>query len=169
MSPTVPIPPIPLLPFSQFQSLLRTISPSTTLDPLPWTVLELAPLEHDDCVEGVLSFDRQVESFGRLVGAYEDGVGDSGHLKKAIDDLVEGIRSVCAAVCPKTWPQEQHWEANLSALQRQKNPPTPFDVSTRKPVSKTSEEAGRKEGEELGRKAVERGSKVFKGSGGKVF
>ncbi|GAA5916338.1 uncharacterized protein JCM6883_002637 [Sporobolomyces salmoneus] len=85
-----------------FKTLVRSIHP-TIRDPIEWFVLKLTLLcltssEHVKIVKAVKNFDRQVETLGRMIGAYEDGVGDGKHLKTVISGLVAGMRNVCVSL-----------------------------------------------------------------------
>lgn len=74
--------------YNDFRTELHSLH-TTIRDPATWivlklTLLTLTPLEHEEVLSEVKTLNLQVESLSRLTKAYEDGVGDSQHLKKAI-------------------------------------------------------------------------------------
>ena len=78
--------------YNDFRTEVRSLH-STIRDPATWiilklTLLTLTPLEHEEVLSEVKTLNLQVESLSRLMKAYEDGVGDSQHLKKAIVSLL---------------------------------------------------------------------------------
>ncbi|GAA5916367.1 uncharacterized protein JCM6883_002646 [Sporobolomyces salmoneus] len=116
-----------------FETLVRSIH-TTIRDPIEWFVLKLTLLcitsdEHVKILDVVKSFDRQVETLGRMIVAYEDGVGDGQHLRTVITGLVDGMRRVCAAVCPSTW--KENWKAQYSTIEAERKPLSPFDAIPR--------------------------------------
>ncbi|GAA5986556.1 hypothetical protein JCM5350_001370 [Sporobolomyces pararoseus] len=102
----------PPLSLADFHTLLHSIH-TTIRDPPSWITLKLSLLslsqpEHLELEKEINSIDLQVESFGKLVKAFEDGVGDGKHLKIVII-----------------------WKANFSAILESRKPPSPFDAIDR--------------------------------------
>ncbi|GAA5966701.1 hypothetical protein JCM3765_007603 [Sporobolomyces pararoseus] len=137
-----------------FHSLLHSLH-TTIRDPPSWitlklTLLSLTQKEHLELFKEIKTIDLQIESLERLIGAFEDGVGDGKHLKKVIS-----------------------WKANLSAILESRKPPSPFDAIDRSelPLPLPNIYSTSRDGKKLSRRKGlgTRGEIVLQNLGGKLI